>query len=750
MSLEIDPRLTDFDILSAEDPSQLLRPQDQEDETPKDIQDALLYLTDEYEREDQPRRLDQLYEIARNYHYFKGARVFWSDNFQDWLTIDDLETDPDYKELAPYVEDTKVNIIRGHGEAIISAAGASVPTVRFFPEDADNANDLATAKTFSKISESINIDNDAEVLCLKSFAVLWIEGTAFSYVCSEYDKDKYGERDVNTYNLREETQETNACPDCGSQLNESEEMDDFGDPLDFCAECSSFTHGIPSQHQVTIPYIETSNSEPKRAVKINIFGPMNVKVPRYVKNLSDAPYLILETDQHKALMMDLYPKLADKLTSSKITEEKAIRRPWSFTAELVTVRQIWLRPWAYNLIRGTKPDQVAKLKELYPSGCYAVFIGDLFAEARDEKLDDYWTMTEDPTEDELHGEPMMNPLIPVQDMKDDLNQLTMDTIRQSMGDTFVDTDLIDVEVINQTEKTPGAYYPMRRPQGQGLDTAFFQAQGASLSREVDAFHNRLDVDGQFVVGSFPSLYGGPNAEGSRTASEYSQSRTQALQRISIKWKSFKSFWVRTSSNGVEEFVRTMQEDEKFVSPGSTSPINVWIRQSELQGKVGRACPEASEQFPVTWIQKRSMLMDLIGMKDPAILSTLFHPENVSTIARILGWPELYIPGELDRQKELATIQELVKSGPSEETDPMTGEMLMQSPSIPTDPDIDDHAICIQVCKDFLIGVVGQDLKVSNPPGYANVFLHMKMHQSDQMMQMMQQQQTNPNPQEPAQ
>lgn len=748
-TIPIDPKLTDLQILEAETIDQL-RPkgEEEQDDTPKSVQDALKYLTDQYELEGNPERMDQLYEIKRNYHYYKGERVFWSENFQDWLTIDNLEEDPEYRELAPFVEDTKVNIVRAHGESIVSAAGASVPTTRFFPDDADSADDIATAKAYSKIAEKLNLENDAEVLCLKAFALLWIEGTAFSYVCSEYNAKKYGEREVNAYSVQEEEQEYNECPDCGSETEASDEVDDYGDSLDFCPVCDTPNYGIPSQRIVSIPYIESSTKEPKRAVKINIFGPMNVKIARYVKSILDTPYLILETDQHKALMQSLYPHIADKITTSRITEERSIRRPFNYTAELVTVRQIWLRPWAYNLIRGTKHDSVldpksdlTNLEQLYPDGCYAVFIGDVFAEARNESLDDYWTMTEDPTEDEVHGEPMMNSLVPIQDMKDDLNQLTMDTIRQSIGDTFIDTDLIDIETINNTEKTPGAYYPMRRPSGMGMDAGITQVQGASLSREVDAHHNRLDSDGQFVSGSFPSLYGGPNSEGSRTASEYSQSRTQALQRISIKWKAFKSFWVRTISNGVEEFVRTMVEDEKFVKPGNTSPLNVWIRQAELTGKTGNACPEASEQFPVTWIQKRTMLMDLIGLKDPAITATLFHPENVSTIARTLGWPDLFIPGELDRQKELATIQELIKSGPNEEQDEMTGEALMSSPSIPTDPDIDDAAICIQVGKDFLLSPVGQELKVTNPPAYANVYLHLKMHMMDQQMQMQQQQQT---------
>ena len=41
----------------------------------------------------------------------------------------------------------------------------------------------------------------------------------------------------------------------------------------------------------------------------------------------------------------------------------------------------------------------------------------------------------------------------------------------------------------------------------------------------------LIADGQFVLGDFPSIYGGPAQSGSKTAREYLESRAVALQRL---------------------------------------------------------------------------------------------------------------------------------------------------------------------------------------------------------------------------
>ena len=43
--------------------------------------------------------------------------------------------------------------------------------------------------------------------------------------------------------------------------------------------------------------------------------------------------------------------------------------------------------------------------------------------------------------------------------------------------------------------------------------------------------------------------------------------------------------------------------------------------------------------------------------------SLTHPENASLIASLLGVPELYIPGDDDRNKQLREISELIQGQP---------------------------------------------------------------------------------------
>src|ERR1041385_9357369 len=93
-------------------------------------------------------------------------------------------------------------------------------------------------------------------------------------------------------------------------------------------------------------------------------------------------------------------------------------------------------------------------------------------------------------------------------------------------------------------------YPARAREGQTLGNSFYEGGRATLSREVAPFGQQVDKDSQFVVGSFPSLYGGPGEGKSRTLGEYQQSRTMALQRLSLAWSFFPINWANMLETGV--------------------------------------------------------------------------------------------------------------------------------------------------------------------------------------------------------
>ena len=140
-------------------------------------------------------------------------------------------------------------------------------------------------------------------------------------------------------------------------------------------------------------------------------------------------------------------------------------------------------------------------------------------------------------------------------------------------------------------------------------------------------------------------------------------------------------------------------------------------------------------------------MQLIEAQNPIIQAAMGSPENAALISKAIGLDNFKVPGEADRQKQYEEIALLVASEPipQEGIDPQTGQPIMEEgPSVPIDPDVDNNAIQIEICKAWAISEAGMMARQESPAGYMNVILHLKMHtmaeQAQQEAQLQQQMQ----------
>jgi hypothetical protein len=177
---------------------------------------------------------------------------------------------------------------------------------------------------------------------------------------------------------------------------------------------------------------------------------------------------------------------------------------------------------------------------------------------------------------------------------------------------------------------------------------------------------------------------------------------------------------------VDSTVENMKEDERYVQQQGSNFMNVWIRKADLQGSTSRVEPEIAENFPVSWAQKKDAILNLIQMKDPQVSTVISHPENASLVASIIGVPELYIPGDDDRNKQLMEISLLIRAEP-QQVPPNPNNPRGLVSTVPVVSDLDNNDIEAEICKSWLKSEVGQDAKVNNPGGYANVLAHLREH-----------------------
>lgn len=719
----------------------------------EEIQTLLKSVVTHFEKEDVSIRERQIRTWKELKLLWDGhTRHWYSEVAHDWRIFD--ETQNGDSDQASY--DKPINVFRAYLESIIAALSVVVPPIKCYPDDADNTLDISTARAGDKIAELIYRHNDVPLLWLHALFIYCTEGMV---ACYNYPKSdvKYGTYEEKKYEDVEETHAYAKCPECGhviddqmitpdqailvdkANLAKGEFMPDdiavqdvVQGESDICPACAMMIAPQLSQETLYIERLVSSTKQPKSRMCLEAYGGLYVKIPNYAKKQEDCPYLMFMYETHFANVIERYDNLQKKDLAQKLKASTGAKDPYEEYGRLnpqyngevpenvITVRNTWLRPAAFNVL---DPEQAKELRTLYPNGCKVVLANDCFAEACNENLDDYWNLTHNPMADFLNHDPLGLLLVSIQEITNDLTSLVLQTVEHGIGQTFADPGVLNFNAYRQMESVPGGIYEAVPKSGKSINDAFHEVKTAQLSPEVMPFGTQIQSLGQLVSGALPSLFGG-NLEGSETASQYSMSRAQALQRQQNTWKMLISWWKKIFGNTIPMFIKQVKEDERDVQRSKDgSFFNVFIRKAELEGKIGKIELEANENLPLTWSQIKDVVMQLLEAQNPEVLAILGAPENLPIIREAIGLTDFYVPGEDSREKQYDEIKLLLDSEPIPTMDPMMPEM----PSVEVDPIFDDNEIEFEIIKKWANSEAGRQAKIDNPEGYRNVLLHGKLH-----------------------
>ena len=732
---------------------------------PEDVQEKKLAIKkvmetcrEMYYSDEQFARDYQVRVTRRNNNYFRNLQnTYWSEVAHDWRTFNQV---PEGYEDEIEGNQAFVNIYKSYGEIIIAALSSQIPSTRFLPEDADNPDDLLTAKAYNKIADLIRKNNKAKLMLIRCLSILYNEPYVAIHNYAKRSK-KFGTFRKPVYGNVKRTFRNFYCPSCYTELGKEEEppevvADDYESqpsfdetgPPNVCPQCGQQTSTFSDSREELNKTVIGYNDSAKLRIVQEAYGQTNVRFPAYVRKQEDMPYLALEYEQPISLVESVYPELAGGISDS--TVDTGGQNIWARTNQdyngtvpggICTVSQVWFRPWALNKYglqhQGFDQDNIPEelkicLRE-FPSGCRCVFINDELAEVHEEDLDEHWTISVNPLYDVLCGDAIGTAVIPIQDIKNDMTNLTKDTVEHGIPETFADSEVVNFQNYGSMEAKPGMIYPAQRAANSSMSDAFFQTRTAQLQPEVIEFNNRQDKDGQFISGALPSIFGGNIQGGGGTAYEYSQSRAQALQRLQTTWQIVCHTWSEMELKSINEYVSEVDYDERFSQKSGNSYVNVWIKQIELKGKVADIEPESAEYFPISWAEKKAIIDKFLDLNNEYINTILSNPNNVGLVSRAYGLGELYIPGDDDRNKQLAEISEMLQSGEGinpEQMDP--NEINSMLPTVRPEVEIDNHTIHMEVAKGWCVAEGGIYAKLNNPMGYLNVVLHVKAHDNAMM------------------
>lgn len=676
----------------------------------------------------------QLLLTKKGQYFFRGyQRLYYDALAKDYR---DVTESPDYDPSIDDYYNKVVNVYRAHGEAVIAALSVDIPGVTFLPDDAENPEDIDTAKNFAHAALLIQRHNQASILFPYAIYTAWVSPLVAAYHYLDTD-EKYGVHKSEKYKTEEKTKSVYVCSNCGYES---------GTDLPKCPECGSTEDFIQEDKVETVSRFDGYNNQPKSRVCIDVYGVETVKVSPYARKQSETPYLIMEFEEHVSEARARHPEeeIGPSANDSMANWERYSRDPQTFENldwNRVTTRCVWLRPSAFYYFSS---EQGEELRKKYPKGLYCEFINNKCVSMKEEALDDCWTIARFPTSSHIHSNPIGQPLFDPQEIENTIVNLNLETMEQAIPQTFADSEVLDFENYKNLELSPGMVVPVKARPNENVGQAFYTTRTASMSQEIDKFANRMQQASQLVVGAFPTIYGGSMQGGSKTYAEYAASRQQALQRLGLVYKAITIWWADVMSKCVPLYIDAMLEDERFViEPTKGQFINLTILKDATSGKVGSVEPTAANQLPTSWAQQRDMVMELLRLNSDEINATLFSPDNAHLLVRLSGIPELVIPGDDSRTKQFREILMLIATEPTDD-----GEMI--TPSVTVDIEVDNHMVEASVCRMYLNSQAGQQLKAEQPDKYANVLAHMNEHLMALRGQMNPASQPSPEGEVPAQ
>jgi len=726
----------------------------------------LKQIVDHFDEEDRGVRDRQIRQWRRLKLLWENVQhTYYSEVAHDWR-IPESERSGEDSDQGYY--DKPVNVFRAYLESIIAALSVTVPPITCYPDDADNPLDVITAKAGDKIAELVFRHNDAPLFWLHALFVFCTEGMTACYAYPKED-ESYGTYETKKYDESSELHQMSVCPFCGTEMADKDITDTQSDKfmpgeedvtinmaidegVEMCPTCAQQVIPDKRNQSVTVTRLVGVTKHPKTRICMEVYGGLFVKVPVWARTQKECSYLIYSYETHFSNVLEKYPHLKDKIQRGGATYD--LYEQWGRTSPQyrgehpvnnVTVRNCWLRPCAYNVLHDE--GEVEQLKKQFPDGVKVCIVNDLVAHAENEALDDCWTLTYNPLSDYIHFDPLGLLLTSVQDITNDLISLVLQTVEHGIPQTFADPKVLNFNAYRNSEVIPGGIYPATPKSGKPLGEGFYEVKTATLSAEVLPFAEKIQQTGQLVSGALPSLFGGQMA-GSRTASEYSMSRAQALQRLQTTWKMLTMWWKTIFGKVIPMYIKEMKDDEKQVKKDEFGNfVNIFIRRSELEGKIGNIELEANENLPITWNQQKDSIMELFKMNSDPIMAMLMTPENIPYLKRAIGLNDFVIPDGDDKQKEYEEIQLLINSEPIEEPpDPMMEQEAammgmpppppIRTPSVQADYDVDNHMVAADIDRRWLVSDAGRLCKLENPAGYENVLLHMKMHKDMDMQKQM--------------
>lgn len=698
-------------------------------ELPEELQNALLCLVQEAQRQDLYQRRIEVLRDRRNRFYERGIQHIYEDIRTGMFvqgTPGALVPDPggdDMIQCGQFLND--YNIFGRAIQIIIAKLTENPVGVDFQPDSADNSADLQASEAAEGYRLLYDRRNDSKDLLTAIVRMMGLSGRTVAWTRTEADEQKWG-------------------------------TDEQGNP--------------------------------RRVQCTNVYGTLESKVPIMAKAQKDWPYCIITEDPHLYMAKMEYPEFADKIEGqgddgiadtqfermARIGALQGSSASFQITDTYnwyVEKKHCWFRPAMFmdkSLDSAYMDDQHAEdpdgwtlrdaLNEAFPDGCCATFIGNQYVGSRCVSMDDELAVDFPYAGDGMSRQAIMDPAVVIQDdFNDDMNNYHEVKVT-GWPSTWINEDVNDIAAVNDQVAAPYCFRAKKTQMARDskMEDQFYREEDPSIPASFMEHTEYLATQLLQFILAIPSAVQGAGMPDQKTASGYNAALNQALGQLGVIWGAVQRLMANVYRQAALAAARDDQEQKDIVIPGPKGAVTVSMASL---GKGRFLChPDVDSGYPESTIQKRGTLTQLmdLAMKSPQIAEALFQsPDNWDFVARTMGIPEITLPEAQSRRKQVAEIELLLQQSPVPPTPEeleaaqiqhaaatMTAHGAGGPPPPPFDPsslikssiqpdELDYHPWEFEECREFLSNwpKVQQQINAGNQAGLLNVKLHAKEHQA---------------------
>lgn len=637
------------------------------------------------------------------------------------------------------------NIYQSFGRAFIAKVGI-IPKVKFeckdFNPDGQRLADCATC-----LLREIEEHNEVEVFAERVAREFWVSGrTGFysRYVCDGARFGYYDEEHVD-----ESKPEGFGAPEDGEEGAADEK--DFKPP-------------------------KKQPRKPKGGALIDCFGVLNLKVPTDVQKREDFSYIQVAYEVAKSAAQSNYPHIKDVIDGGQCAPGeyeydrqtriavnqgvKLLSQQGSTIKDLPTLEITWFRPSKYNEIDDA--DCREFFYDNFPDGCRVVYIGNTYAESRNESMDDHWEIAYP-----IQGKGQITPsvgalLLPVQDAFIDLTDLRMETYLKAIPPIFGLKSVFEFAAYAKQQAVPGQNWPVKEPPvGMSIADCAWQPTPGELPQSASAFYDELlSQIPQTLVGLFAPAIGDSDPQ-QETMGGTLALRDASLGQQGVAWKAFRRAYCKSAEQLVliEAYYRQAETDTYEVqADGFSYDVDL----EDLRNCKLKCVPASDQDFPESFQDQQRNFLNVVQLAiagSQQANAWLNEPGNAPLMEKYLSIPGSVTPGNDPVQKQKKEIQLLLQSSPvpkpaynafkvmgalqatttgtpapdpADVFGPFPADQLpnLFTPSLGIDAFSDNSEVELKTVIDWMNSSAGQIAKTDNPSGYLNVKIHAVLHQQE--------------------